>query len=91
MARYWFRPKSYGFGATPITWEGWAISLAVAAVVAGSAVMMTVFVDRADLAAWLIWAAFVAGITFWLVRVSRRRTEGEWRWRWGEDSLRPKH
>ena len=91
MARYWFRPKSYGFGATPITWEGWAISLAVAAVVAGSAVMMTVFVDRAGLVAWLIWVAFVAGITFWLVRVSRRRTEGEWRWRWGEDSLRPKH
>ena len=25
--RYWFRPKSIGYGWTPITWEGWAITL----------------------------------------------------------------
>ena len=25
--RYWFRPKSFGYGWTPITWEGWAVTL----------------------------------------------------------------
>ena len=24
MAR-WFKPKTYGYGATPVTWQGWAI------------------------------------------------------------------
>jgi len=26
--RYWFEPKSYGYGAQPITWEGWAVVIA---------------------------------------------------------------
>ncbi len=25
MTRYWFRPKRYGYGATPVAWEGWAL------------------------------------------------------------------
>jgi hypothetical protein len=29
MSRYWFRPKRYGYGATPITWEGWVFTLAI--------------------------------------------------------------
>ena len=26
-ARYWFRPKAFGYGANPVTWEGWAVTL----------------------------------------------------------------
>ena len=26
MTRYWFKPKRYGYGATPVTWEGWAFT-----------------------------------------------------------------
>ncbi len=83
MTAYWFRPKKYGYGATPVTWQGWAITLAVPALVALSIVAMNVFVDRANAAAWLAWAGFVIVITAAFVRVSRVRTAGEWRWRWG--------
>jgi hypothetical protein len=24
---YWFKPKSFGYGATPVTWRGWAWTL----------------------------------------------------------------
>jgi len=27
MAEYWFKPKRYGYGATPATWQGWAVTL----------------------------------------------------------------
>jgi len=27
MTEYWFRPKTYGYGATPVNWKGWASSL----------------------------------------------------------------
>ena len=27
----WFRPKRFGFGWTPATWEGWVVTAAVAA------------------------------------------------------------
>ena len=25
MTTYWFRPKRYGYGATPVTWQGWVL------------------------------------------------------------------
>jgi len=83
MNRYWFRPKRYGYGATPTTWEGWVVTIAAPAIVVGSVVAMNAVVDRSDFVAWMVWAVLVAGITFWYVRVTRNRTDGEWRWRWG--------
>ena len=31
--RYWFKPKVFGYGASPTTWEGWALVVAYCAVV----------------------------------------------------------
>ena len=82
MTTYWFKPKRYGYGATPVTWQGWAITLAFAAVV------ITATIAARTLGAGEPWAAvallaidIVAIGTLWIV--SRRKTEGEWRWRWG--------
>ncbi len=83
MTRYWFRPKRYGYGATPITWEGWAVTLLPVFVILGSIWAMHRLVGRSDLVAWLIWAGVIAAFTFAFVQLSRRRTNGEWRWRWG--------
>ena len=86
MTQYWFRPKRYGYGATPVTWQGWVVTLAAVVVIAGSIVAMNRFVDRTDAGAWLVWAMLIALATAWFVRFSRRKTEGEWRWRWGQRS-----
>ncbi len=85
MTQYWFRPKRYGYGATPITWEGWAVVLGFAALMAVSVIVMNRVAGVASPAGWLIWAAFVAAGVLWLVQFSRRRTDGEWRWRWGRE------
>ena len=86
MTEYWFKPKNYGYGATPITWQGWVVTLAVAVVVAGSAFAMNLLVDRSNTVAWLLWGAIVAAATWWFVQFCRRRTDGDWRWRWGNRS-----
>ena len=82
MHRYWFRPKRYGYGATPVTWEGWAITLgAVLAMLGGLALPAL-----PSQSAWALVAtiAFDAAVLAALVVVSRRKTAGEWRWRWGD-------
>jgi hypothetical protein len=84
MNRYWFKPKRYGYGATPVTWEGWAVTIGAGAIVAGSIIVMNMLAGRSDFGAWLGWAVVIAGVTALFVRVSRNRTEGEWRWRWGD-------
>jgi hypothetical protein len=54
MTPYWFKPKRYGYGATPVTWQGWALTLAATLVVAGSIVAMNLLVAKSNAVAWLI-------------------------------------
>jgi hypothetical protein len=91
MTRYWFKPKRYGYGATPITWEGWVVTFAAAAAVAGSVVVMELLLGKFGLAAWLVWVALIAAGTWWFIQFSRGHTDGEWRWRWGKGSDTPKN
>ncbi len=86
MTHYWFRPKRYGYGATPVTWQGWALTLAASGLVVGSIMLMKLLVDRTNFVAWMIWAAFIAAVVVWFVRLCRERTDGEWHWRWGNRS-----
>lgn len=74
--RPWFRAKSYGYGAgLPIAWQGWfLLTVHVALIVGISALLrdrplaMVICVVLAALAPLPIYAA---------------RTDGGWRWRWG--------
>jgi uncharacterized membrane protein YhhN len=78
MAQYWFKPKRYGYGATPVTWQGWALTLGtVAAMVAVSVALR--LTERND---WGLagLAAFDVVALATLFVVSRRKTEGSWRW-----------
>jgi hypothetical protein len=81
MTAYWFRPKRYGYGATPVTWQGWAITLAALVVVIAATSRLSAL-SAVDPEFWAIVAIDAIVITaLWIV--SRRKTDGEWRWRWG--------
>lgn len=72
----WFRPKRYGFGATPDTWQGWALTLGFVAIV-----YAVVFAFR-----WrplVIFAILVPLIVVFTI-ITAKTTRGGWRWRWGE-------
>jgi hypothetical protein len=79
----WFRPKKFGYGATPVTWQGWAVvAIAVIAIVA--AAQLIVVPHARQPSAWIAFFAAEAVILAILWIVSRRKTAGEWRWRWGD-------
>jgi hypothetical protein len=82
VTTYWFKPKRYGYGATPVTWQGWLVTVAAFFVVMAASLLPPMI---APAAGWL-WLAVLAidGLAVVaLLIVSRRKTEGEWRWRWG--------
>ena len=74
--RPWFRAKRYGFGAgLPLAWQGWfllamhiALIVGLSTLLAGRPVAQIVAILIAAIAPLPIYAA---------------RTEGGWRWRWG--------
>jgi hypothetical protein len=76
MAKPWFAPKRYGYGAgLPISPEGW---LALAAFVGGASAASR----------WLHglprYAALATGCAA-IVVIGALKTKGGWRWRWGSD------
>jgi uncharacterized membrane protein YhhN len=82
VTTYWFRPKRYGYGATPTTWQGWVVIVGtVAAMVAVSLLLR--LTERHDWALALL-VGFDALALCVLFIVARRKTDGEWRWRWGD-------
>jgi hypothetical protein len=82
MTKYWFKPKRYGYGATPVAWQGWALVLGIVAVM----VAVSVYLRRTEPLNWRLTETFgfdaIALIA--LAIICRRKTDGEWRWRWGD-------
>jgi len=81
MNEYWFRPKTYGYGATPTTWQGWAVTAAAVIVIAAAALLIPNYGGRSP-SAWIGFFAVEAVVIAALWIISRRKTDGEWRWRW---------
>jgi hypothetical protein len=75
MPIYWFKPKRYGYGATPV----WAIVGASVLAIALAALLVP-----PNARGWTAFFAVEAAIITVLCVISRRKTEGEWRWRWGD-------
>ena len=75
MTKYWFKPKRYGYGATPSSWEGWLICI-----------VFIIYII------WRIPTLNQSNIRFFLelivliiilVYISKKKTDGSWKWRWG--------
>ena len=84
MNPYWFKPRRYGFGASPCTWEGWLSTLVFLAAIAVTPALVTRrFADPqlGRIVALLVAAALLAAFVglCWL------KTEGGLRWRKGDE------
>jgi hypothetical protein len=84
MAEYWFRPKRYGYGATPVTWQGWVFTV-VPGLIVVALVVIAAFGGLTSIASFLVWTIVAIVVTAVTAVVSYQKTDGEWRWRWGSD------
>lgn len=74
----WFAPRRYGYGSgPPISWQGWAATLAFAAAFLAVALLLR---NRP----YQMIAAVIPLTAVFLV-IAAKTTRGGWRWRWGED------
>jgi len=78
----------YGYDTQPLNWKGWMSVLVYVAVVMSFTVPLTILPplsepERAgdDVAIWLVLMV-VATLTFF--RLCWVKTDGQWRWRWGQ-------
>ena len=72
---YWFAPKRYGLGATPVRWQAWA--------------SIAVLMAAASGVTWLgrhhspIYLALLAPLVLGFIALAHAKTDGGWKWRWG--------
>jgi hypothetical protein len=71
---YWFAPKLFGLGATPVTWQGWALTIAFCA-----ALLLEIHYLPGNVSKIIAGLALIAAFT----TIAARKTDGGWRWRWG--------
>jgi hypothetical protein len=86
---HWFKPKKFGYGATPTTWEGWAVTGAYCLVV-WACVAATIAYRNSD-AVLAGSISVIALATIALVIVSYVKTDGRWGWNAGAGQISGKN
>lgn len=90
MSDAWFKPKTHGYGASPVNWKGWAATLCYAVVTFAVTWGLVVWPASARIGpqAWhlVLWLVLTGLLTVGFIRLCKAKTDGEWRWRWGKES-----
>ncbi len=80
--KYWFKPKRFGWGAVPHSWQGWAFLGLYIAFCGGMAYNL----QRRGEEPGLAWFAGIFTVTAIFIFVCWKKTEGGWQWNWGRRS-----
>ena len=82
--QYWFKPKKFGYGATPSTWEGWLTTLAFIVFFVFIVIVAPVKSCTNDVCAYnyRVLAIILSIIVLFIIFV-KKKTEGNWKWSWG--------
>ena len=83
MPRYWFRQKSFGYGATPNTWQGWLLTIVSLALLFAVVLLGPAIRDNALRVVWMVLGIAINLGVF--IYIAWKKTEGGWRWRSGDE------
>lgn len=78
--RYWFKPKRYGWGCCPVTWEGWLAILVLFGILGLICYKHGGVVSSQNSASFLFDAVVVIVVAHLFIK---HKTKGRLRWRWG--------
>lgn len=85
--KYWFRPKPFGYGFMPITWEGWLATMILIGLVVLSAYTNGIIPENAEAEPTIREALrFVFDISILIsvfTALMRDKVRGGLRWMWG--------
>lgn len=81
---YWFKRKRFGWGWTPVTWQGWVVvAVPIAAILVASFLLPS---DPKDSSVWQVVGFFglVLGSVGALLYLGRKHGPSP-KWRWGRE------
>lgn len=87
QSRFWFRQKTYGYGVTPCSWEGWLITLLLTGLIGGGVYVLFGFSEEPPMLHGLYFFFYLFALVLVFFRFTASKTKGELRWRWGKNDL----
>ncbi len=84
MSKYWFKPKKYGWGFIPVSWEGLLMTLGLIGVLLMSTKTNGFFTENVteyQFMRFLLDVVFTIGVFSYF---AEKKTDGDLRWRWGK-------
>lgn len=86
MEKIWFKRKTYGWGWTPVTWQGWLVIGAYLAVVFLFVYIASLFSSPKAPLIFLVPIAFATAL---MIYVCYKKGESP-RWQWGDSNTQEK-
>ena len=81
---YWFKPRRYGYGAMPTTWQGWATIFAFPLLC--GIVVLGLMWAMPNVLGLLGIVVFIPLALYVFMNFVKTKTDGERRWQLGEKS-----
>ncbi len=84
--QYWFRPKRFGYGMEPISWQGWLATLVFVGAIIALAYFIGLTSESQEPTFDQIFG-FISGLIMLIIlfmRVAKDKCKGELKWNWGK-------
>jgi len=79
---YWFKRKLYGWGWTPVTWQGWALTVCYLVLVVAAALTLDENASINDVSFTFALPLILLTIAFLTITYKKGQKP---RWQWGEE------
>lgn len=89
--KYWFRPKNYGYGFYPISWEGWISVVVFIGLLSISTHINGFFTAEVGTKSGLRFLFDTAVISGLFTVLFKDKVVGGLQWRWGEKNEKTKN
>lgn len=90
--RYWFRPKQFGWGFVPITWEGWGMTGILVVLILLSAFSNNFFSHEEPAINEVIrYVLDIVILTSIFSLIAKEKTKGKLKMRWGKEDTASEH
>ena len=89
MKKYWFKPKHFGYGFFPITWEGWLSTLVLILLIFMSAYVNGFFSEEVSSKGGFDFLLDVIVICTIFTLLFKDKVRGglQWHWGWKDNTL----
>lgn len=82
---YWFKRRRYGWGWTPVTWQGWSVLGVFLVYAIGTSVLLSLTTTLTDLQFIFTYLTLLSlGLAVMLWLTMKHSPKGKWRWGWLE-------